>query len=166
MLRKRLRVLGLVALVLAPLLAHAVPANAHYLAAQGTVRTWNQYCANARVEVSHGSYGGGYWKTDASSVQPDYFGSNCTTPFVRPAGYIAAHIYAMKWTGREWAVCFRHPWQYTKKSTAKMVSIAMAGSSRPPCGAGWYHNLGHAAVWDGQWYSGGFYSPKPHLLPA
>jgi hypothetical protein len=145
------------------------PAKAHYVYEPGIVATWDHYCTKSRSEVSHGTHGGGYWKTDTESqAQNFYTGVNCIDPFARPANYLGAYITAMVYDAFQgkWIVCFQRGWTYNSQTNAKLVLSYNHSSSSPPCGSNLkYRNLATSSVYDGSAWHGGKISSGDHWLP-
>lgn len=144
----------------------AGPAVAHYVYNGGTVDYFgSDGCVNSRSETSHGAWNGGYWKTDTEIKQDDYWGFNCTTPYLRPAGYVAAHVQGWRYSGG-WYICFNHGYKYNTESTARLVLAVEEPDRVPPCGNGYYHNVARSHTKTGTTWPGGKMTSPNHYLPA
>lgn len=144
----------------------AGPAMADYIAQRGIVATMGSYCVQSRAEVSHGGWGGGYWKTDTTSLQGEpYTGVNCTTPFTRPAGYLAAHVQGWRYSAG-WYVCFNNGYSFNSYNTAGMVLKVEEPDRVPPCGNGYYGDMARSYVLDGGTWHGNTLWSGHHYLPA
>jgi hypothetical protein len=139
----------------------------HYVYNGGTLDYFGpDGCVNSRSETSHGAYNGGYWKTDTEIKQDDYWGFNCTTPYSRPAGYVAAHVQGWRYSAGSWYICFNNGYKYNGDSTARLVLAVQEPNSSPPCGNGYYHNMAWSYTLSGSTRHGGALRSPNHMLPA
>lgn len=161
---KRRRLPELAGVIAALCTASVLPALAHYVYNDDRVYQATSECVEVRSEVSHGSYGGGYYKTDVE-VWQDILGNlgNCIYHWERAAGNIAGmqqhYVYTQ---ANGWHVCTATGWIFNT-NFGNQLTIAVTHPSRiPVCGSnntyanwtGGYHNNGGS--WNGGWvWSGG-----------
>jgi hypothetical protein len=154
-------------------LAVGSPALAHYIYQATTY--WgpnNNNCFNARSEVSHGSSGNGYWRSDSTGATGYWtpWGTiACGAEWPRAAGYYRAAIHRMKWTGTTWALCGTSGWYYSGNNWSGIELSWDRGTASPPCGSGYYANDALVSAKDPQtlnYVSTFTLRASSHYLPA
>lgn len=157
------------AVLLAALLAITLagPADAHVVYENGYSYSSSTNCTWQKSEISHGSQGTGYWKSEVNSK---YFNfttkGHCGSYWSRPTGYLAARYITAHWLHGQWNYCTGIDWQFNGSSGHHYKAAVNNGYPWPPCGQGiYYSTTALGSVYNGGWY-GGQLTSGYHILPA
>ncbi len=152
-----------VPLALAAVVMLANPASAHVVYARGFTYASGSDCTHQYSEISHGSYGYGYWKDVTKAFyHTDRFG-DCSIPWYRPNGSLRNQIQTWYYY-KSWKICDATNYFYNT-STAYSFTLARTWSDPPHCGAHYYADNAGGWDWNGDWHGRYFWSGQ-HWLPT
>jgi len=149
-------------LVMAVFLFSAAPAAAHYVYQDDRVYNGDNECVEVRSEVSHGSLGAGYYKTDVEVWQGLLGYGNCLYHWERSSGKIAGKQQHFVNNNGSSRVCTATGWVFNTSFGNQLTIAVNHNRDYPLCGDGHYANWtggynNNGGEWHGGWVWSGWH---------